>query len=283
MSKIFHSLQGADPPVTPKFHAGQIVSLHGVMRRSSSNKTPTPMNIRSGDEVYDSPLELNFHDSNCEGRAFVIPLDSSLSSRPPRAQRAIRYPIFAFPHALTLHPQSKPLSSANILEHNIPAPTVDVSRYRERRGRFDDGHMRRFWALAKEPGFTGSLVPGKALEVSAAQREACEAERVARAAATRDEREREEMEVDSSDEEGGRVVSSDEEEKDDEEDERVFFTTPRRAGAEVWMRRCERDEEMREGWSDEEGDEELESALSAKLYMLSMLAVDGVRGAGGGQ
>jgi hypothetical protein len=41
------------------------------------------------------------------------------------------------------------------------------------------------------------------------------------------------------------------------------------------------DEEMREGWSDEEGDEELESALSAKLYMLSMLAADDVRGAGG--
>ncbi|KAJ6543235.1 hypothetical protein DFH09DRAFT_829842, partial [Mycena vulgaris] len=39
---------------------------------------------------------------------------------------------------------------------------LQVRMYRERRGRFDDGHMRRFWALAKEPGFTGSLVPGKA-------------------------------------------------------------------------------------------------------------------------
>ncbi|KAJ7851290.1 hypothetical protein B0H14DRAFT_3085820 [Mycena olivaceomarginata] len=132
---------------------------------------------------------------------------------------------------------------------------VEVRRYRERRGRFDDGHMRRFWALAKEPGFTGSLVPGKALEVSAAQREAREAERVACAAvrpSARSVRVRRAMQV----------MSSDEEEEDEEEDE----------GA---------DEEMREGWSDEEGDEELESALSAKLYMLSMLAADDVRGAGG--
>ncbi|KAJ7813916.1 hypothetical protein B0H13DRAFT_2382094 [Mycena leptocephala] len=161
---------------------------------------------------------------------------------------------------------------------------LQVRRYRERRGRFDDSHMRRFWALAKEPGFTGSLVPGKALEILAAQREAREAERVARAAAMRDEREREEMEVDSSDEEGGQVrprarsamarramqvISSDEE----EEDEWVFAHNT----ASSWSRGV--DEEMQEGWSDEEGDEELESALSAKLYMLSMLATDGVRGA----
>ncbi|KAJ7208898.1 hypothetical protein GGX14DRAFT_338005, partial [Mycena pura] len=32
---------------------------------------------------------------------------------------------------------------------------LQVRRYRERRGRFDDSHMRRFYALAKEPGFTG--------------------------------------------------------------------------------------------------------------------------------
>jgi hypothetical protein len=167
---------------------------------------------------------------------------------------------------------------------------LQVRRYRERRGRFDDGHMRRFWALAKEPGFTGSLVPGKALEVLAAQREAREAERVACAAVMRGKREHEEMEVDSSDEEGGQVrpsarsvrvrramqvMSSDEEEEDEEEDEWVFAHNT----ASSWRRGA--DEEMREGWSDEEGDEELESALSAKLYMLSMLAADDVRGAGG--
>ncbi|KAJ7866594.1 hypothetical protein B0H14DRAFT_3084195 [Mycena olivaceomarginata] len=158
---------------------------------------------------------------------------------------------------------------------------LQVRRYRERRGCFDDGHMRRFWVLAKEPGFTGSLVPGKALEVSAAQREA---------PVMRGKREHEEMEVDSSDEEGGQVrpsarsvrvrramqvMSSDEEEEDEEEDEWVFAHNT----ASSWRRGA--DEEMREGWSDEEGDEELESALSAKLYMLSMLAADDVRGAGG--
>ncbi|KAJ7789510.1 hypothetical protein B0H14DRAFT_2306725, partial [Mycena olivaceomarginata] len=30
---------------------------------------------------------------------------------------------------------------------------LQVRRYREWRGRFDDDHMHRFWALAKEPGF----------------------------------------------------------------------------------------------------------------------------------
>ncbi|KAJ7194190.1 hypothetical protein GGX14DRAFT_586744 [Mycena pura] len=167
---------------------------------------------------------------------------------------------------------------------------LQVRRYRERRGRFDDGHMRRFWALAKEPGFTGSLVPGKALEVLAAQRQA---ERAARAAAMRDE-----MEVDTSDEESAQVrpsarsarvrramqvESSDEEEdervfvhntsSEEEEDERVFVHNT----ASSWRRAA--DEEMQEGWSDEEGDEEVESALSAKLYMLSVLATDGVQGA----
>ncbi|KAJ7813582.1 hypothetical protein B0H13DRAFT_1665338, partial [Mycena leptocephala] len=169
---------------------------------------------------------------------------------------------------------------------------LQVHRYRERRSCFDNDHMRRFWALAKEPGFTGSLVPGKALEVLAAQREACEAERVTCTAAMRDEREGEEMEVDSSDEDWGRVsvrprvrsavvcrarqvVSSDEEEEEEEEEERVFAHHT----SSSWRRGV--DEDMREGWSDEEGDEELESALSAKLYTLSMLAVDGMQGAGG--
>ncbi|KAF8173360.1 hypothetical protein K438DRAFT_1728477 [Mycena galopus ATCC 62051] len=172
---------------------------------------------------------------------------------------------------------------------------LQVRRYRGRRGRFDDDHMRRFWALAKEPGFTGSLVPGKALEVSAVQREVREAERVARAAAMRNEREGKDMQVDSSDEEGGRVfvrprarsvrvrramqvVTSEEEEEGEEEEEELVFA---HNTASSWRRRA--DEEIQEGWSDEEGDEELESALSAKLYTLSMLAADDVRGAGGEQ
>ncbi|KAJ7831313.1 hypothetical protein B0H14DRAFT_2592757 [Mycena olivaceomarginata] len=113
----------------------------------------------------------------------------------------------------------------------------------------------------QEPGFTGSLVLRKVLEVLAAQREARKAERVALAVATQNKREGEEMQVDSSDEEGGRE-----------------FVRPRARSAAV---RRARQVDMREGWSDEEGDEELESALLAKLYMLSMLAVDGVQGAEG--
>ncbi|KAJ7062969.1 hypothetical protein B0H15DRAFT_794779 [Mycena belliarum] len=42
---------------------------------------------------------------------------------------------------------------------------VQLRLYRERRARFDDGHMRRFRALAKTPRFTGSIVPGLALEL----------------------------------------------------------------------------------------------------------------------
>ncbi|KAJ7070329.1 hypothetical protein B0H15DRAFT_807124 [Mycena belliarum] len=42
---------------------------------------------------------------------------------------------------------------------------VQVRLYRERRGRFDDAHMRRFRVLAKTAGFTGSILPGRAVEV----------------------------------------------------------------------------------------------------------------------
>ncbi|KAJ6524705.1 hypothetical protein DFH09DRAFT_937089 [Mycena vulgaris] len=41
---------------------------------------------------------------------------------------------------------------------------VQVRLYRERRGRFDASHMRRFYKLASEPGFTGSLRCGVAVE-----------------------------------------------------------------------------------------------------------------------
>ncbi|KAJ7160606.1 hypothetical protein C8R43DRAFT_881321, partial [Mycena crocata] len=37
---------------------------------------------------------------------------------------------------------------------------VQVRLYRERRGRFDERHMQRFWKLGGTPGFTGSLRPG---------------------------------------------------------------------------------------------------------------------------
>ncbi|KAJ7857422.1 hypothetical protein B0H14DRAFT_3085219 [Mycena olivaceomarginata] len=41
---------------------------------------------------------------------------------------------------------------------------VQVRLYRERRGRFDAGHLKRFRELAQMPGFTGSLECGVALE-----------------------------------------------------------------------------------------------------------------------
>ncbi|KAJ7343031.1 hypothetical protein DFH08DRAFT_634973, partial [Mycena albidolilacea] len=37
---------------------------------------------------------------------------------------------------------------------------VQVRLYRERWGRFNNTHMRRFWGLAKTRGFTGSVMPG---------------------------------------------------------------------------------------------------------------------------
>ncbi|KAJ7893589.1 hypothetical protein B0H13DRAFT_2234716 [Mycena leptocephala] len=67
---------------------------------------------------------------------------------------------------------------------------LQVRSHRERCGRFDDTHMHQFWALAKESGFTGSLVPRKVLEPRA---------RRAR-----------------------RVIGSEEEEEEEEEEQRVF-------------------------------------------------------------
>ncbi|KAJ7799715.1 hypothetical protein B0H14DRAFT_3491386 [Mycena olivaceomarginata] len=49
---------------------------------------------------------------------------------------------------------------------------VQVRLYRERRGRFDEAHMRRFWALARTPGFTGSVMPECRWEWRATRREA---------------------------------------------------------------------------------------------------------------
>ncbi|KAF8181741.1 hypothetical protein K438DRAFT_2169043 [Mycena galopus ATCC 62051] len=56
-----------------------------------------------------------------------------------------------------------------------PALAVQISRYRLRRARSDTNHMHRFWALAKLPGFTGSVSPGVSIE----QKEARHREREA--------------------------------------------------------------------------------------------------------
>lgn len=126
---------------------------------------------------------------------------------------------------------------------------VQVRMYRARRGRFDDAHMRRFWALAKEPGFAGSVLPGTSLEVVAARREA----RAWRDAASSE---------------------SDEMEVDEEEEEEMVIVDRSASG---WRRDEDEDE-----WSDEEGDEEKERAVSGVLYRVSMLAIDGKGGSGSG-
>ncbi|KAJ7609640.1 hypothetical protein FB45DRAFT_1038738 [Roridomyces roridus] len=47
---------------------------------------------------------------------------------------------------------------------------VQVRLYRQRRGRFNAGHMARFRKLAGTPGFTGSIRPGRAVEVTESRR-----------------------------------------------------------------------------------------------------------------
>jgi hypothetical protein len=127
---------------------------------------------------------------------------------------------------------------------------VQVQLYRERRGRFDDTHMRRFWALAKTPGFTGSVRPGFSLEVRAARR----GERAPARAQDQTAGERA----------GGRVSDSegsDEEMVVEEED--------------VMMDPGDRDEGEEDGWvEDDEGDDAMEEAVSDLLYTISMVAVD---------
>jgi hypothetical protein len=131
---------------------------------------------------------------------------------------------------------------------------VQVRLYRERRGRFDDTHMRRFWALAKTPGFTGSVMPGVSLEMRAARREARAAAQVQRQAAVR----RANGGVSESD-------GSDEEMVGEEEDEEEGIVIDPGAG----------DEGEEDGWvEEEEGDDAMEEAVSDLLYTISMVAVD---------
>ncbi|KAJ7148713.1 hypothetical protein C8R43DRAFT_1128944 [Mycena crocata] len=117
---------------------------------------------------------------------------------------------------------------------------VQVRLYRQRRGRFDDGHMRRFRGLAETPGFTGSLKPGVAVE----RREAHESVRVAAGAHVE-----EAMDVDEG--EGGW-----EDEDFHEDSERMQVGWPR-----------DSDDEG-------EGEEAREVELSGLTYRISMLAVD---------
>lgn len=90
---------------------------------------------------------------------------------------------------------------------------VQVRLYRERRGRFDETHMQRFWALRKLPGFTGTLTPGVSVELRAARRAARQAERAAAGDASGSDEEMD-IEEDSQEEENW-------EDEEDEEDEGV--------------------------------------------------------------
>jgi hypothetical protein len=126
---------------------------------------------------------------------------------------------------------------------------VQVRLYRQRRGRFDSGHMRRFYKLAAEPGFTGSLKCGVAVE----RREIRERLRELRAQVAR---EAGEMEVD----EGGPETGNDEGEWVDDGE-----------GIPVQMAVDEDEGSDAEG----EGDEAKDVAVADMVYQISMLAVDG--------
>ncbi|KAF8131776.1 hypothetical protein K438DRAFT_1788198 [Mycena galopus ATCC 62051] len=58
-------------------------------------------------------------------------------------------------------------------EYMVSNPTlaVQISQYRLRRARSDTNHMNRFWALAKTPGFTGSVVSGLSVERNKARQQ----------------------------------------------------------------------------------------------------------------
>ncbi|KAJ6503627.1 hypothetical protein C8R45DRAFT_1051105 [Mycena sanguinolenta] len=92
-----------------------------------------------------------------------------------------------------------------------PMRAVQISRYRQRRARSDNNHMQQFWAQAKTPGFTGSLVPGVSIERKEAQRAAREAQQQEGMDA--------EMEVEVEVEQRERWTVSEGDDWEDEEDE----------------------------------------------------------------
>ncbi|KAJ7104590.1 hypothetical protein C8R43DRAFT_1092224 [Mycena crocata] len=152
-----------------------------------------------------------------------------------------------------------------------------VGLYRERRGRFDDQHMQRFWKLGGTPGFTGSLRPGVSVERRAAQRQAAAAR--AREART-EQRARHSRTV--------RVIQDDSSEDGMDVDEVVVVD----AAGNSWNANGEGntewedddDEEMAplgpllpgEGSDEEdEGHRVAEERVSGLLYQISMMAIDG--------
>jgi hypothetical protein len=137
---------------------------------------------------------------------------------------------------------------------------VQVQLYRQCCGRFNDTHMRRFWAVAKKPRFTASLRPGISVEQRAAQEALREAQEAACEAGAENERTVDETvvvdtvmstlqgpEVD----EGWEDVDAEE----DAEDHRVCASS------------------AEESDNEDKGDEAKEEAVSG--LRISMLAVDG--------
>ncbi|KAJ7794688.1 hypothetical protein B0H14DRAFT_3093737 [Mycena olivaceomarginata] len=120
------------------------------------------------------------------------------------------------------------------LKETDPLLAVQVTRYRQRRGPSDLYHMHRFWALAKVPGFTGSV----AREARRQARQAQHAMSEGRA-----------MDVDEGDEVDEIVV----EERDRWEQERD----------EGWEDEIE-----------DEGEQVREENIAALMYQMSVLAVD---------
>ncbi|KAJ7159890.1 hypothetical protein C8R43DRAFT_881551 [Mycena crocata] len=133
---------------------------------------------------------------------------------------------------------------------------VQVQLYRQRRGRFDEGHMRRFWRQAETPGFTGSLKPGVAVE----RRQAREASRAAaRAPAEESMYVDEVVGVDTA---RGGWQQGEEEEAGWEEEEFQEDLDRRQVGS------------PRDSDDEGEGEEAREVELSGLTYRISMLAVD---------
>jgi hypothetical protein len=115
---------------------------------------------------------------------------------------------------------------------------VQVRLYRQRRGRFNAGHLKRFRELARVLGFTGSLTCGVAVE----------------------RRELQEQLQELRTELGG-LGGGDGEDEMDVNDEPVPVMVEAR-------------DSQAEG-SDDEGDKAGEEAVSGLLYRISLLGVDG--------
>ncbi|KAF8187339.1 hypothetical protein K438DRAFT_1972968 [Mycena galopus ATCC 62051] len=133
--------------------------------------------------------------------------------------------------------------------------SVQVRLYRERRGRFDAGHLERFQKLAQMPGFTGTLQSGVAVEHQEVRRRLREL--------------REELAAQGRGDDMGDY---------DDAEHREMEVRMREVRAELagedgedgmWV-----DEVAEETGDDDEGDDAREEAISGLLYQISMLAVD---------